>query len=188
MSTAAAMVGLVALAAPGGVLAWSWPAGGDVLKPFSVGADPYAGGQHRGVDVAAEPEEAVLAPARGTVTFAGTVATNGKTVTITTSDGYAVTLTHLGEIVVRKGEVVSEDAAVGRAGSSGAPEWSRPYVHLGIRVAMQPDGYLDPLSLLPPRPAPSHEEAPTSGSATPHGSEPAASPAEEDADAGAGAG
>ena len=70
---------------------------GPVLRPFSLGGDPYAGGQHRGIDVGAAPADAVvLAPAAGTVTFAGSVPTNGRTVTIQTADGYAVTLTHLG--------------------------------------------------------------------------------------------
>ena len=33
-------------------LAWTWPAAGPVLRPFTLGDDPYAGGQHRGVDIA----------------------------------------------------------------------------------------------------------------------------------------
>ena len=35
-------------------LAWTWPADGPVLRAFSFGGDPYAAGQHRGIDVAAE--------------------------------------------------------------------------------------------------------------------------------------
>src|SRR5262245_12860655 len=83
---------MVALAVPDNVLAWSWPAGGEVLKPYSLGPDPYAGGQHRGIDVAAAADEAIRAPATGAVTFVGSVAANGRTVTIVTTDGYAVTL------------------------------------------------------------------------------------------------
>ena len=64
--------------------AWTWPASGDVLEPFVYGGDPYAGGQHRGIDVAGEREEAVLAPASGVVSFAGTVGSNGKVVTVET--------------------------------------------------------------------------------------------------------
>ena len=33
-------------------LAWTWPADGPVLRPFVLGDDPYAAGQHRGIDVA----------------------------------------------------------------------------------------------------------------------------------------
>jgi murein DD-endopeptidase MepM/ murein hydrolase activator NlpD len=149
-------------------LAWTWPVDGPVLQPFSLGDDPYAAGQHRGVDVAAPAGSPVLAPAAGTVSFAGTVPEGGRTVTVRTADGYAVTLVHLGAIAVRQDARVAEGAAVGTVGPSGEAEHARPYVHLGIRVADDPHGYLDPLGLLPareltPPPAPDHaegEEAP----------------------------
>ena len=54
-------------------LAWTWPAAGPVLRPFTLGDDPYAGGQHRGVDIAGEAGTPVRAPAAGVVSFAGTV-------------------------------------------------------------------------------------------------------------------
>src|SRR5204863_44617 len=63
--------------------AWSWPVQGPVVQPFSYDeSHPYAPGQHRGVDIGADAGETVVAPAAGTVSFAGTVPTNGKTVTI----------------------------------------------------------------------------------------------------------
>ena len=94
--------------------AWTWPASGEVLEPFVYGGDPYAGGQHRGIDVAGEGEEAVLAPASGVVTFAGTVGANGKVVTVETPGGHAVTLVHLGSIAVKKGDAVREGSLSGR--------------------------------------------------------------------------
>jgi hypothetical protein len=131
--------------------AWSWPVQGPVLKPFAYDeAHPYAAGQHRGIDIGADAAgETVAAPAAGTVSFAGTVPTNGKTVTIETADGYSVTLTHLGSIAVGKGATVAEQDAVGTVGPSGTPEVDVPYVHLGIRVTADPNGYVDPLGLLP---------------------------------------
>ena len=42
---------VVALAAPTTAGAWSWPADGAVLRPFTMGSHPYAGGQHRGIDI-----------------------------------------------------------------------------------------------------------------------------------------
>ena len=89
-------------------LAWTWPVDGAVLRPFSVGPDPYAGGQHRGVDIAAELGRAVLAPAAGTVSFAGAVPGSGHVLTITTADGYAVTLLQLAATRVARGDTVSE--------------------------------------------------------------------------------
>ena len=31
--------------------AWTWPAKGPVLQKFVLGDDPYAAGQHRGIDI-----------------------------------------------------------------------------------------------------------------------------------------
>ena len=142
--------------------AWSWPVEGPVLQPFAYDeAHPYASGQHRGIDIGADAAgETVVAPAAGTVSFAGSVPTSGKSVTIDTADGYAVTLTHLGSLGVAKGSQVAEQDPVGTIGPSGTPEVDGPYLHLGIRVAADPNGYVDPLGLLPH----SHGGEPTDGS------------------------
>jgi hypothetical protein len=136
--------------------AWSWPVQGPVLQPFSYDpARPYAAGQHRGIDIgAAATGGPVVAPASGTVSFAGSVPTSGKCVTIETADGYSVTLTHLGSIAVAKGATVAERAVIGTVGPTGTPEETVPYVHLGIRSTSDANGYLDPLSLLPALAAP----------------------------------
>src|SRR3954468_5350384 len=132
--------------------AWSWPVQGPVVQPFAYDpAHPYASGQHRGIDIGADATgESVVAPEAGTVSFAGTVPTSGTSVTIETADGYSVTLTHLGSIVVTKGASVAEGDEVGTIGPSGTPETDGPYVHLGVRTTADPNGYIDPLGLLPP--------------------------------------
>ena len=171
--------------------AWTWPVGGAVLQGFTFDhAHPYAGGQHRGIDVGAAPGESVLAPASGVVSFAGTVPTSGKSVTIETPDGLSVTLTHLGSIAVARDAVVSEGAEVGTVGSSGTPEVDGPYVHLGVqddrrraglpRSARAPAGAraarhrlrlrVPPAPVAPPVEAP----APVASSAPPAASEPPA--------------
>jgi Peptidase family M23 len=132
--------------------AWSWPVQGPVVQGFAYdNANPYASGQHRGIDIGADASgESVIAPASGTVSFAGTVPTNGKSITIETQDGYSVTLTHLGSLLVAKGALVAEGVDVGTIGPSGTPEVDGPYVHLGVRTTTDPNGYLDPLTFLPP--------------------------------------
>jgi hypothetical protein len=138
-----------------GAGAWTWPVDGPVLRPFSFDhAHPYAGGQHRGVDLGAPSGSAVLAPAEGVVSFAGTVPTGGKTVSIQTPFGYTATLVHLGSIGVTRGALVGEASVVGTVGPSGAVELTEPYVYFGARVTSDPQGYVDPLALLPPRVAP----------------------------------
>jgi hypothetical protein len=130
--------------------AWTWPVSGQVLTRFSFDrAHPYAGGQHRGIDVGAATGAAVVAPAAGTVAFAGSVPGSGRTVTIETRDGLAVTLTHLGSVSVSRGADVAEGAVVASVGSSGTPELDVPYVHLGVRIADDENGYVDPLGFLP---------------------------------------
>ena len=150
-------------------LAWTWPADGPVLRPFTLGDDPYAGGQHRGLDVAAATGTPVRAPAAGVVTFAGTVPGGGRSVTVRTADGYSVTLVHLGSIAVERDDLLAEGATVGTIGPSGDPEHGEPSVHLGIRLTPDPHGYLDPLAFLPsretapaPPPAPPAEVVPSS--------------------------
>src|SRR4051812_5455832 len=69
---AAALVLLVA--APNVRAAWQPPVDGDVLRRFATGPDPYARGQHRGVDLAAAPGATVRAACPGRVRFAGAVA------------------------------------------------------------------------------------------------------------------
>src|ERR1700758_4213489 len=143
------VVSLVLVFAPAAG-AWTWPVPGPVLLGFSFDhAHPYAGGQHRGIDVGAATGSSVVAPSSGTVTFAGTVPTSGKSVTIATADGYSVTLTHLGSIAVARGASGGEGAVVGTVGPSGTPELPDPYVYLGIRVTSDQQGYVDPMQFLP---------------------------------------
>src|SRR5918992_2343184 len=175
-------------------LAWTWPVDGPVLRPFSLGDDPYAGGQHRGIDVAGPLGAPVRAPAGGTVSFAGTVPGGGRTVTIQTTDGYSVTLLHLGAVEAVRSQAVGEGERIGTVGWSGELEHDQPYVHLGVRVTADSNGYVDPLTLLPertqpapeppPQPAPEPEPAPTHAgerlgkpkTARPNAARPAAKP------------
>src|SRR6266581_4162071 len=99
---------LAAALMPASARAWTWPVDGAVLRPFVFGSDPYAAGQHRGIDVAGPADAAVRAPAGGTVSFAGTVPHGGRTISIRTADGYTVTLLHLGSITVAKGSAVTK--------------------------------------------------------------------------------
>src|SRR5438876_8999585 len=186
------VVGLIALVQAGQAAAWSWPTPGPVLRPFSFGDDPYAAGQRRGIDIGSDAGAGVVAPASGTVTFAGSVPGGGKTISIRTDDGrYSVTLLHLGSISVGRGAVIDEGSFVGTVDVSGDPAYDRPYLYLGVRIASDPQGYIDPLSVLPPLAtepaapadeapaAASPEAAPASADAAPTGDDPAAAPEPE---------
>lgn len=135
-----------------GASAWGWPVDGPVLRPYVTGDDPYSGGQHRGIDIGAPTGSDVRSAATGIASFVGRVPHQGLCLTVRTADGYSVTLVHLGSIGVTTGTAVSEGDVVGTIGPSGDVEGTEPYVYLGIRLTADPNGYLDPLTLLPPRP------------------------------------
>jgi hypothetical protein len=56
---------------------------------------------------------------------------------------------------------------LGSVGASGHTSGSTPYVYLGIRWAEDPDGYVDPLGLLP-APAPAPQDDPVPADPVPH--------------------
>jgi Peptidase family M23 len=172
-----ALIALVLLVWAPAAYAWSWPVQGPVLQAFAYDeSHPYASGQHRGIDIGADAAgEQVVAPAAGSVSFAGSVPANGECVTIETGDGYNVTLTHLGAILVAKGASVAEGEVVGTIGPSGSPELDRPYVHLGIRTTSDANGYLDPLGLLPSPAAPSAPAQSTPAQSQPAAAQPSSS-------------
>ena len=143
---------LCALLFPGVAHAWTWPIDGPVLRPFVFGSDPYAAGQHRGIDVGGAVGESVRAPVAGTVSFAGSVPAGGRALTIRTGDGYSVTLLQLGSIAVQRGDEVGEGVRVGAVGESSDAVTREPHVHLGVRRTADEEGYLDPLAFLPERP------------------------------------
>jgi len=122
--------------------AWQRPVEGPVLRPFFVGSDRFAAGQHRGVDFAASPATRVRAACGGRVGFAGRVPRGGLTVSVRCGRLIA-TLQRLGAILVRRGQVIRAGALIARAGSARP----RPHVHLGARVAAT-GSYVDPLGLL----------------------------------------
>src|SRR5438552_17877452 len=100
-----AVVLLCVLALPASARAWTWPVDGPVLRPFVFDpAHPYAGGQHRGIDIGGDQGTSVRAPADGIVSFAGTVPNGGKTVSIETPTGYTATLVPLRSIPVQRGD------------------------------------------------------------------------------------
>src|SRR5215210_3062030 len=146
--------------APAAQASWVWPVRGEVITNYRTGADPYAGGQHRGIDIAAPVGAAVVAAVGGEVRFAGTAGSSGLTVSIRTADGFDSSYLHLSALGVRAGAHVSAGERVGSVGTTGVRSASRPHLHFGVREAGTRHGYVDPLSLLPPLTAPPPERPP----------------------------
>ena len=139
-------------AAAGAQSGWRWPLEGRVIAAYDFAGDPYAAGQHRGIDVAAPVGTPVVAAAAGAVRFAGTVGSSGLTVSVRTADGrFDTSYLHLSRIAVRAGEAVAAGAAIGAVGASGRRSTAAAHLHFGVCRAGTRHGYRDPLALLPPR-------------------------------------
>ena len=136
---------LALLAIPSAALAERWlrPVPGEVARAFhfSRGA-PFTAGAHRGADLAAPPGTAVRAACAGTVLYAARVPAQGGVVTLRCG-GRRVTHLPLASIAVRTGAQLRAGATLGTL----AP--GHRGLHLGVRAAGDPFGYVDPLEFLP---------------------------------------
>lgn len=159
----------LALAAAPGARAggdWAWPVRGKVITPYRNGDDPYAGGQHRGIDIAADVGTPVGAASAGSVTFAGDVANSGLTITVRTSDGrFDTSYLHLSSLAVRRGARVGRGDRLGAVGTTGRRSAIAPHLHFSVRDAGSRHAYHDPLEFLPP--PPSSPESPRTPVAVP---------------------
>src|ERR671915_476120 len=147
---------------------WTWPVRGEVITPYRNGTDPYASGQHRGIDIAAATGTTVVAATSGEVRFAGTAGSSGLTVSVRTADGrYDTSYLHLSSASVGEGDRVAAGQPLGAVGTTGTRSATEPHLHFGVRDAGSRHAYHDPLRFLPPptatqppRGAPAPEPAP----------------------------
>ena len=90
---------------------------------------------HHGIDLAGTWQETVHAPAPGTVIFAGTKGSFGKTVQVRHAYGFITTYAHLAKITVRKGADVVNGTVVGKMGRTGRVDGA--HLHYEIRLGDQ---------------------------------------------------
>jgi hypothetical protein len=150
LTSAVALLAFLSLT-PSAWAEWVWPLRGEVITPYRNGADPYAAGQHRGIDIAGAPGATVVAAASGEVRFAGTAGSSGLTVSVRTGDGrYDTSYLHLSATTVREGDRVAAGDRVGAVGTTGTRSAAAPHLHFGVRDAASRHTYHDPLAFLPP--------------------------------------
>jgi hypothetical protein len=147
--------------APSAHAAWVWPVAGKVITPYRNGTDPYATGQHRGIDIAAPVGAPVVAATGGEVRFAGMAGTSGLTISVRTGDGYDTSYLHLSSLSIRAGAHVSTGQRIGAVGVTGVRSATAPHLHFGVRDAGTRHDYRDPLAFLPPPPASHSPPAPS---------------------------
>lgn len=111
-----------------------WPVRGWVTSDFGSRLDPYTSDRvmHSGLDIAGPHGKEIVAPADGTVVFAGLEGGYGNVVVIDHGYGIKTRYGHLASIKVKAGERVTrgdEIAAMGNTGRS-----TGPHLHYEVRV------------------------------------------------------
>jgi murein DD-endopeptidase MepM/ murein hydrolase activator NlpD len=138
----AAGTGPQARAAPVLPSSTGWPLPGvpEVVRGFDPPDRPWGAG-HRGVDLAGQPGEPVLAAAAGTVSFAGRLAGRGV---MTVDHGPVRTTYEPVTPTVPVGTRVAAGQQIGTLDAGHCPD--QPCLHWGLK---QGRNYLDPLVLAP---------------------------------------
>ncbi len=111
-----------------------WPARGFVSSHFGYRISPFTGLRqlHEGLDIAAPWGAKVIAPADGTVTFAGTDPSYGKVVIINHGYGVVTRYGHNSEILAKLGQRVERGDVIALVGATGRT--TGPHLHYEVRV------------------------------------------------------
>ena len=137
-STPAPAPALPAGPAPKG---WGWPSNGILIGKFSSN-----GSLNKGIDIAGDLGQPVLAASDGTVVYAGSgLRGYGELVIIKHSDTYVSAYGHNRRLLVREGQQVKVGQKIAEMGSTGT---DRVKLHFEIRRQGKP---VDPLQFLPRR-------------------------------------
>lgn len=120
---------------------WVWPAQGALIGRFSSN-----GSLNKGIDIAGELGQPVLAASDGSVVYAGSgLRGYGELIIIKHSDTYVSAYGHNRRLLVREGQQVKAGQSIAEMGSTGA---DRVKLHFEIRRQGKP---VDPLQYLPRR-------------------------------------
>ena len=120
---------------------WGWPSNGILIGKFSSN-----GSLNKGIDIAGDLGQPVLAASDGTVVYAGSCLRGyGELVIIKHSDTYVSAYGHNRRLLVREGQQVKVGQTIAEMGSTGT---DRVKLHFEIRRQGKP---VDPLQFLPRR-------------------------------------
>ncbi len=122
-------------------LGWIWPSSGAVIGRFSSN-----GSLNKGIDIAGELGQPVLAASDGSVVYAGSgLRGYGELVIIKHSDTYVSAYGHNRRLLVQEGQKVKAGHKIAEMGSTGT---DRVKLHFEVRRQGKP---VDPLQYLPRR-------------------------------------
>ncbi|MGV8917898.1 MAG: peptidoglycan DD-metalloendopeptidase family protein [Pseudomonas sp.] len=120
---------------------WAWPSSGTLIGKFSSN-----GSLNKGIDIAGDLGQPVLAASDGSVVYAGSgLRGYGELVIIKHSDTYVSAYGHNRRLLVREGQQVKVGQTIAEMGSTGT---DRVKLHFEIRRQGKP---VDPLEFLPRR-------------------------------------
>ncbi|QXI29711.1 peptidoglycan DD-metalloendopeptidase family protein [Pseudomonas vanderleydeniana] len=120
---------------------WAWPANGILIGKFASN-----GSLNKGIDIAGDLGQPVLAASDGSVVYAGSgLRGYGELVIIKHSDTYVSAYGHNRRLLVREGQQVKVGQTIAEMGSTGT---DRVKLHFEIRRQGKP---VDPLQFLPRR-------------------------------------
>ena len=120
---------------------WGWPSDGILIGKFSSN-----GSLNKGIDIAGDLGQPVLAASDGSVVYAGSgLRGYGELVIIKHSDTYVSAYGHNRRLLVREGQQVKVGQKIAEMGSTGT---DRVKLHFEIRRQGKP---VDPLQFLPRR-------------------------------------
>ena len=124
-----------------GPVQWQWPATGTIVGTFSA-----SGVENKGIDIAGNTGDPVLAAADGEVVYAGSgLLRYGDLLIIKHNDTFLSAYAHNSTLLVREGDRVSQGDQIAELGSTGI---DREMLHFEIRLEGKP---VDPMGYLPPR-------------------------------------
>jgi lipoprotein NlpD len=121
------------------VTTWLWPAQGAVTRGYSESV-------HKGIDIAGNTGDPVVAVAAGKVVYAGTgIVGFGELLIVKHNDEYLSAYGHNERLLVTEGQVVAAGQTIAEKGSSGTDTVK---LHFEIRKEGKP---IDPQRVLPRR-------------------------------------
>ena len=115
-----------------------WPVEGRITGSFGERIDPFngEGAFHRGVDISTDYGTPIIAPADGTVVFAGPYSGYGRLIEIDHGHGYITRFGHISGFAVANGQAVHRGDVIGYVGLSGRS--TGPHVHYEVWVNNTP--------------------------------------------------
>lgn len=110
------------------------PARGLLTSGFGSREDPFTGdhNMHAGLDIATREGVEVIAPASGTVIFAGEKAAYGNCVVIDHGRDITTLFGHLQRYIVKPGDKVERGQHIGNVGNTGRS--TGPHLHYEVRI------------------------------------------------------